>query len=750
MKKLKFLLFIIAICYCSEIFAQKQTISGRVYNKSGELLPGANVIVNNDTGVATDAFGNYKLQLNDGTYTISVSFVGYESQQKAIHVNSPIKNLDFYLSEGNVQLSDVIITTKEIQSLNTISAYDIKLRPTENSQDILRLVPGLFIAQHAGGGKAEQIFLRGFDIDHGTDISLTVDGMPVNMVSHAHGQGYSDLHFLIPETVERVNFNKGPYYANQGNFTTAGYAAFSTRDHLDRSMIKFEGGQYGTFRNVALIDLFDKQKEQSRENAYLASELFLTDGYFDSDQNFSRINIMGKYTGFFAGKKHLSITASTFTSKWTASGQIPTRAVESGQIGRFGAIDDTEGGETSRHNVNIRYNVQLQNDANAEHQLFYSRYDFSLVSNFTFFLNDPVNGDQIKQSESRNIYGYNGSYFKDGHLGNYNLTSELGAGLRYDNINDIRLSRTLNKKEIISDLARGDIDEVNLYGYINETLKITPKLSLNGILRYDYFLFNYIDDLATDDQSRHENKGILSPKASVNYKVTAKLGLYAKAGIGFHSNDSRVVVAQNGKDILPKAYGLDIGSIYKPFNNLSINIALWQLNLDQEFVYVGDEGIVEPGGKTRRKGLDLSVRYQLLKWLYLDADINLTKPEAINEPAELAYIPLAPTFTSIGGASFKFSNGINGSVRYRYIADRPANEDNSLQANGYFLLDATFNYTRPKYEIGLSVVNALDNQWKEAQFETKSKLFHETDPISEIHFTPGSPLFLKVSASFFF
>jgi hypothetical protein len=228
------------------------------------------------------------------------------------------------------------------------------------------------------------------------------------------------------------------------------------------------------------------------------------------------------------------------------------------------------------------------------------------------------------------------------------------------------------------------------------------------------------------------------------------VNLFAKGGIGFHSNDTRVVVAQNGEDILPKAYSSDIGSTFKPFPNMTVNAALWYLFLEQEFVYVGDAGIVEPSGRTERKGIGVSVRYQLLDWLYFDTDVNLTDPVALDEDEGNNNIPLAPTFTSIGGLSFDFKNGINGSLRYRYLDDRPANEDNSITAEGYFLLDAVLNYTRPSFQIGLSVENILDEEWKEAQFETESRLRNELEPTSEIHFTPGTPFFARASLTYFF
>ncbi len=744
----KKLLFTVAWLGCAlNLLAQSAIVTGNIYDQHGPL-PGANIVNDEGKGTSADVLGNYRLKLPAGSHNLTISFIGFESQEISLDLKAGESyTRDFTLVASGIELSDVVISTDEAKNLKNISAYDIKLRPVRTSQDVLRSVPGLFIAQHAGGGKAEQIFLRGFDIDHGTDITLSVDGMPVNMVSHAHGQGYSDLHFVIPETIERVNFNKGPYYANQGNFNTAGFAAFNTRSSLDKSTIKLEGGQFGTLRSVAMIDLLGENATD--KDFYLASEFYISDGYFESPQNFSRINLFSKYTSHFDNNSMLQISASTFTSKWDASGQIPVRAVESGQISRFGAIDDTEGGQTSRSNVNLKYVKGLETGQTLTQQLFFSKYDFNLVSNFTFFLEDPINGDQITQSEDRKIYGYKASYLSENYLGSSKLTSEIGAGLRYDDIDDISLSRTRNRKEILQDLARGDIDEFNFNGFVSETLDF-DKLSINGALRYDYFIFNYVDALANEYERQSETQGVFSPKLRLNYQLTKNTNVFAKAGIGFHSNDTRVVVAQQGEQILPKAYGLDLGATFKPVPQLVVNTAVWYLDLEQEFVYVGDAGIVEPSGQTQRKGLDLSMRYQVLPWLYVDTDFNVTDPQAVDAEEGNDHIPLAPTFTSIGGLSFKFKNGINGSLRYRHLDDRPANEDYSSTAEGYFLLDAMLNYTKDKFEVGLSVENVLNTEWKEAQFETESRLFDESEPVSEIHFTPGSPLFVRASVSFSF
>jgi outer membrane receptor protein involved in Fe transport len=393
---------------------------------------------------------------------------------------------------------------------------------------------------------------------------------------------------------------------------------------------------------------------------------------------------------------------------------------------------------------------QLDNDAMIKNQLFFINYNFLLFSNFTFFLNDSVNGDQIKQSENRNIYGYNGSYTINHHFGNTKLTTEAGVQLRYDDVNNIELSHTKQRKVILDQLAFGQIDQFNGAVYLDETFRIADKFTINAGVRYDHFLFEYVNDLDTNYNRQVQSKGIASPKLSLFYNATKNLQVYVKGGTGFHSNDTRVVTAQNGQQILPRAFGSDLGVIVKPAKNLLVNAAAWIIDLEQEFVYVGDEAVVEAGGYTRRYGADLSVRYQVLKWLFIDTDVNYTVPRALNVSAEEAYIPLAPTLTSIGGITTIFKNGLQASVRYRMVGDRAANEMNTVTANGYTLLDAVINFKRPKYAIGLSAENLLNTEWNEAQFDTESRLKNETSSVSELHYTPGTPFFVKGSLTYYF
>ena len=607
------------------------------------------------------------------------------------------------------------------------------------------MVPGLFIAQHAGGGKAEQIFLRGFDVDHGTDVNLEVDGLPVNMVSHAHGQGYSDLHFVIPEIVNYVDFDKGPYYADKGDFTTAGYVDFQTKNSLNKNFAKLEGGQFGTARLVAGINLF--KSEDPRFTGYVASEVFRSNGYVESPQDFNRVNVTSKISARLRNNDKLTLGTSFFTSQWDASGQVPTRAVESGMITRFGSIDNTEGGQTSRANLYLKHLHEFANGNYLSQQVYGIRYDFNLFSNFTFYLNNPVDGDQIQQKESRMIYGYKANYNASGQLLGKPARMDAGAGFRWDDVDNITLSRTV-KREFLEDVRQGDVDEFNLNAFISGAIDLTDKWTVNVAARLDHFIFRYSDQLTGTTTSA--TKGIVSPKLKVNYQLNNSTQLYFRTGLGFHSNDARVVIEQVGKDILPRAYGVDLGITSKVSDKLLVNFALWRLDLDQEFVYVGDEGIVEPNGKTKRMGLDVSLRYELLPWLFLDNDINLTKPKTKGEAEGMDYIPLAPIISSIGGFSFRAKNGLNGSLRYRYLGDRAANEDKSVVATGYVLADAIINYTKSKFEVGLSVENIFDIDWNEAQFDTESRLKDEAESVSEIHFTPGAPLFIKLKFCLFF
>ncbi len=738
------LLFLLCTFYSNAVFSQT-VIKGIVLDAASKQPLDAVFISITESATekaVTDNTGNFSLKIFKESATITATHIGYKPMSVSINGPSAIK---IVMEPEAINLQDVRLQAGSVGKFSSLTKVDLALNPVKNTQELLRLVPGLFIAQHAGGGKAEQIFLRGFDVDHGTDVQVSVDGMPVNMVSHAHGQGYADAHFIIPETINNIDFGAGPYYAGHGNLNTAGYVAFSTFKNIATSKIQTEVGKFNTFRTVALLDLIKKDKE--KQSAYIAGEFLYSDGPTENKQALNRFNLFGKYNAALSPKTNMSFSASAFKSNWNASGQIPERAVEDGTITRFGSIDPTEGGNTERYNSNLIITHQFNSGSTWENQVFYNRYTFSLFSNFTFFLNDTVNGDGINQAEDRNILGFVSTLKEKRFFGKLTLTSTDAIGVRYDATNNSQLSNTVQRK-FLSYVNRGDIKETNAYAFTQQQINI-GKWEFNAGLRFDYFNFNYFDKL-TNTGSPKQNQSIVSPKLNVQYSLGKKVQLYVKTGKGFHSNDTRVVTDNTAQQVLPAAYGADLGIILKPTNTLLINIAAWNLYLQQEFVYVGDAGIVEASGKSKRQGIDIIARYQFSPKLFANTNINFTKPRAAGKPKGADFIPLAPTATSTGGLFYKQQKGVNGGLSYRYIKDRPANEDNSIVAKGYFLLDVTLNYTKPKYEVGLAVENVFNVRWNEAQFATESRLKNEIAPVTELHYTPGVPFFIRAKLAVFF
>jgi len=737
---IKFFSFFLFLVTSISVFGH--SLSGVVVDENKGPLFGVTVInIASDEVVETDDLGVFELELVNPSDTLEFSYYGY--QTKKIVIEGSEDSL-YVILEPAVEYIPEIVISGDIDALSVISDVDVKLNPVNSSQDILRKVPGLFIGQHAGGGKAEQIFLRGFDIDHGTDITINVDGIPVNMVSHAHGQGYADLHFVIPETVEKIDYGKGPYYADKGNFNTAGFVDFQTKDRVDKSIIKAEVGQFNSNRFLGLFNLLNSNKS----SAYIATEYLSTDGYFDSAQNFNRISVFGKYKTKIDDKTNLEFIGSHFRSRWDASGQVPERLIGN-EISRFGAVDDTEGGITSRTNLQLQHHRYITDNSFIKSSVYFIDYDFELYSNFTFFLNDPVNGDQIRQRENRSVYGANTEYkhyFEKGKLdGNFSA----GLSIRNDDIRDLELSRTANRTETISQLAFGDVNETNVGAYINGSFEL-GKWRINPGLRADVFEFRYNDELLPTFDTQSESRTTVSPKFNVFYTPTDKIQYFLKTGKGFHSNDTRVVVQRSTDEILPSAYGTDLGFIWKPIPGLLVNSALWYLFSEQEFVYVGDEAVVEPSGESQRYGIDFGARYQPKSWLFLNFDINYAVPRAIEEEDGQDFIPLAPDLTLVSGATVQFKSGIYGGLNLRFLKDRPANEDNSIVAEGYTVFDANAGYKWKNFDFSVQVQNLFDVDWNETQFAYESRLQNEAQGVEEIHFTPGTPFNARVVASYSF
>ncbi len=741
---------------CAGNLKAQVIVKARVLDETN-LLPveGATVSIPlNNYSVITDVNGGFAFKGNfDTAAKVLVNCVGFN--EKAVSISALGNNETILLKSKQVLLSDVLVSTHSANPYKSISTADIAMRGVSNSQEVLQIVPGLIIGQHQGGGKAEQIFLRGFDADHGTDVRLEADGMPVNMVSHAHGQGYADGHFIIPETIEAVNFNKGPYAANVGDFATAGNVSYQTKNYLDRNMLTAEAGMFNTYRFAGLMNLLDEKSREKQQSWYAAAEYGFSDGYFENSQHFKRVNVFTKYTGKLASNTMLSLSGGTFFSSWDASGQIPVRAVEAKVIGFFGAIDPNEGGETRRSNINLQTVTSFNNGNVFKNQLFYSNAGFDLFSNFSFFLIDTANGDQIRQRENRHMIGYNGNYRRTSFLGKSKLLSEAGMQVRADLINGSELSHTKDRITLLTPIKLGNIRQTSVSLFLDETLAFGKRFTMKAGLRFDQFYFAYKNRLPGDSTLNgiglfKAQKNVVSPKINFYYSVDNTTQIYVSAGKGFHSNDARAVVAEQGTGSLPAVYGADIGWVKKPLKNLVMQAAVWYSYLQQEFVYSGDGGFVEFSGQTRRYGLDFSARYQPINSLYLDADLNYAHARVAGASKGQNYVPLAPVWSGSGGLAYRAKNGLNASARYRFISSRPANEDKSIKADGYFIMDATAGFTTSKFSISLVINNLANTKWKETQFNTTTRLKNERSAVEEICFTPGTPFATRVAFSYYF
>ncbi len=501
----------------------------------------------------------------------------------------------------------------------TTSGTEIEMRPITRPGDVAEVMPGLFAVQHAGGGKANQYFVRGFDADHGTDVAIGIDGVPVNMVSHAHGQGYADLHELIPELVSSVDVRKGPYEVFDGDLATAGAIDIHLVDRVDESSASASFGSWNTGRGLVIAGV-----DRGTTHAVVAGEAFTTDGPFENPEDLVRMNAYAKVTTQPLDGLRLTVGGNAYGSGWTGSGQIPLREVESGDLGWFATEDPSEGGQSTRRNVYATAEVQPRNNQTFFVRAWQSSYRLNLYSNFTFFLNDPEHGDEIEQEDERTLSGFDTWWRDEERAGEFTFTTRLGAQGRQDHI-DARLFHDENRERLETDVD-AHVDEGRIGAYAREEIAWRDKLRLVGGARIDHYTFAVDDrlDVPADGVSSSgvRDAALISPKANLIVSPWKRLDLFVNFGRGFHSNDARgVVQSTDPVDPLTVATGYETGlRVHDDMGEVAV--AAWALDLDAETVWVGDEGTSELSGATHRQGLDGSLRAHPIDWLYADLDVD--------------------------------------------------------------------------------------------------------------------------------
>jgi TonB family protein len=627
--------------------------------------------------------------------------------------------------------STVVLAHRPISAASSFSVRDrdFALRPIGSVQDILRVTPGLVTVQHSGGGKASQYFLRGFDADHGTDLALNVDGVPVNMPTHAHGQGFADTNFIIPEVVERVEITKGPYFANQGDFATAGAVNMVSRTEFDHGgfSLGFGGSPgHGAPSGRALIFA---SPELGSVNATFAAELGRQNGPFDNPENWDKYKLFNRLTFSPTPQMTLSLIEMSYGGDWHGSGQIPARAVDQGLVGTFGSVDPDEGGATSRHQLALTFSLRPDERSELKLLAYVGAYDFNLYSNFTLYLEDPEHGDEIEQVDHRTFAGAKASYRAVRNLGPVRFDTMVGADVRYDSIHN-ELWHTEHRVQL-ANRRNDDVTETLAGVYLNE--EITPfrwlRLDVGG--RADMISFQ-VGDHANVAQSGAAGAYQLSPKLSLIASPLelekATLDVYLNYGHGFHSNDVRGAFATPAVTPLTRAIGYELGTRARLFNRWDLGAALWRLDLANETVWDGDNGTTSVSAPTLRYGVELETRFEVTSWLAADLDVTFSHSQFSADGSNGGGLALAPKATWSGGLSARHPLGpgtLRGGLRFYGIGDRPANDDGSLTAPGFTQVDLHLGYRHRWFDIAFDIENLLNAQFRSAQFATVSRLRNE-------------------------
>lgn len=629
-------------------------------------------------------------------------------------------------------------------SQGTVGSAELAVRPFLRRGELLEVVPGVVITQHSGGGKANQYFLRGFNLDHGTDFSVSVEGMPVNMRAHAHGQGYADLNFLIPEFVEGVDYVKGPFFTGVGDFSSAGAAGYRIFKELPDDFVRIELGEDRFQRFVSGTTL-----RNGTSSTLLGIEAEHYDGPWLLEDDFRRFNLLGRHT-WRRKSGEFTLTAMGYSARWDATDQIPLRAIEDGRIDRFGFVDPTSGGESDRFSLSFDWG---KGDAQGSSRFnaYAMRYSLDLFSNFTYFLEDPDAGDQFNQRDRRTVVG--GAWVRTWVGGPDSLFERVVAGVQTqtDWVGELSLSRNSNR-ELVSRVRSDDVTTSSVGVNVDTKLRLSEKLHADAGVRAVMYAF----DVESDNPRNSGKKaaGIVSPKFNVVYRPAEKTELYLSGGYGFHSNDARGVVIRvdpgNGEPVsrakpLASSLGFEAGVRASPLEGWVSTASWWVLDSESELVFVGDAGGTEPTGASRRQGVEFTNFYRIGSWLMLDADLTLSRGRYKDSPGA-DRIANSISRVATAGATFSFANGWTTNVRVRHFGSQPLVEDNSVRSPSSLTLNAQAGFNIGEWRVECAVLNLLDRDNADIAYFYRSRLPGEpAEGIDDVHLHPAEPRTVRLS-----
>ncbi|MGI9204597.1 MAG: TonB-dependent receptor [Woeseiaceae bacterium] len=608
---------------------------------------------------------------------------------------------------------------------------DLTTRPLLRVGELVEVIPGMIATQHSGGGKANQYFLRGINLDHGTDFSIQFEGMPVNFRTHAHGQGYLDMNFIIPELVQTIEYRKGTYSADVGDFSAASSSKFKTYDRLEKGFAEIIYGTQDYMRAVA-ANSFDVEAG----TWLLAGEVRLSDGPWQNAEDVHLYNGFAKFSTEWRGRS-AEIIATAYSNDWNATDQIPLRAVQSGDLDRYGFVDPSVGGETFRYNL-----IGTLTGDNTSYQAFATKYGLNLYGNPTYFLNDPVNGDQIEQEDRRWIFGGRVDHDRDLRWQERDVILKVGADTRFDQISDVNLFLTNNRNRL-SAVRNDSVDEFSVGAYADAEVAWTDQFRTSLGVRVDHFSWDV--NALRSENSGSGSDSIVNPKLSIAYNFNDQWEIYANYGGGFHSNDVRAaelsIDPATGDPAEPfaaivEAEGIETGFRAEISDRLNFSATFFSLELDSELIFVGDAGTTEPNEATERKGVEAALFWRPNDWLILDATAAKTDAKFKNAPAGEDSIPDAHDAVAAFGTTVTLDNGFVGSLRVRHFGDAPLAEDNSVEKDGTTLVNLGLSYPIGEFEIGLDVLNVFDSDGNDIEYFYESRLFNEVSSVDDFHFHP--------------
>lgn len=641
--------------------------------------------------------------------------------------------------------ADSLVGTANSASQGVVGARQLRMRPLLRPGELLETVPGVIITQHSGAGKANQFFLRGFNLDHGTDFATSIDGVPVNLPSHGHGQGYTDLNFLIPELVRTLEFRKGPYFADTGDFSSAGAGNFRYFNTLPEGIARVEGGEHDYWRG-----LFAASPRWGGGTLLYAVELFHNDGPWTREENFRKANLVLRYArGDDA--RGWSATAMAYRGKWDATDQIPQRAVNGGIIGRFDSLDTTTGGESQRYALSFEWRASGERSA-SKFLLYGFYYDLDLFSNFTYFLDDPINGDQFEQLDKRWVFGAQASHSWEGALARREMVNTVGAQARGDIVNN-GLFTTAARQRLGT--ARKDfLDQMSLALYWENRVAWTEKFRTVAGARGDLFHCDVRSNNAAN--SGDATDAIVSPKVSLIFGPWAQTEFYINGGLGFHSNDARGVTTTidpgsglpvSKADPLVRTHGAEFGVRTTAIPNLHSSVAFWALWMESELVFVGDAGTTEPSRPSRRYGIEWANYFTPTKWLTIDADVSVSRARFRDFDPAGNRIPGAMESVVAAGVSVHDLGGFFGSVRVRHFGARPLIEDNSVRSSSTTLVNLRVGWQFNKHcQFAVELLNAFNATANDIDYFYTSRLPGEPPAgVDDVHFHPAEPRMVRAA-----